>query len=181
MNEIPQKSFYKINEVCQYTDTQPYVVRFWESEFPQLAPEKSRSGQPVYTRGDIDLILRIKQLLYDEEFSLEDARRQLSRDKKRGGARKGKASAAKTATRRKPPRRESKAVESPSPAAPPASEADVIPRTRYNDAVDEIAHLRLKLQELETALRKAENESDAYRQRCEKAAERLEGLLERLV
>ena len=43
--EVPQKLFYKIGEVCELTDTQPYVLRFWESEFPQLAPQKNRSGQ----------------------------------------------------------------------------------------------------------------------------------------
>lgn len=175
MTEIPQKPFYKINEVCQYTDTQPYVVRFWESEFPQLVPEKGRSGQPVYTRGDIDLILRIKQLLYEEEFSLEDARRQLTRDRKKGGgAAKPRRSAAKA---------EPAAAEPAQEARPPLESpaVDVVARARYEDAVDEVAHLRLKLQEVESALRKTENDSDQYRERCEKAASRLEGLLERLV
>ena len=73
--EIPEKPFYKIGEVCQYTDTQPYVIRFWESDFPQLSPEKGRSGQRVYRREDIDLILRIKKLLYDEEYTIAGARR----------------------------------------------------------------------------------------------------------
>ena len=61
MSEIPQKPYYRINEVCQYTDTQPYVLRFWESEFPQLNP--GTAGSPrVYTRQDLDLIQRIKQV-----------------------------------------------------------------------------------------------------------------------
>ena len=75
--EIPDKPFYKIGEVCQYTDTQPYVIRFWESEFPQLSPGKGRSGQRVYRREDIDLILRIKKLLYEEEYTIAGARRRL--------------------------------------------------------------------------------------------------------
>jgi DNA-binding transcriptional MerR regulator len=78
--EIPDKPFYKIGEVCQYTDTQPYVLRFWESEFPQLAPEKSRSGQRMYTRLDIDLVLRIKKLLYEEEFTIAGARKKLEQE-----------------------------------------------------------------------------------------------------
>lgn len=78
--EIPEKPFYKIAEVCQYTDTQPYVIRFWESEFPQLAPTKSRSGQRVYRREDIDLILRIKRLLHDEEYTIAGARRRLEEE-----------------------------------------------------------------------------------------------------
>ena len=69
--------FYKIGEVCAMTDTQPYVLRFWESEFAQLAPRKSRSGQRLYEKKDVDLVLRIKQLLYDEEYTIAGARRKL--------------------------------------------------------------------------------------------------------
>lgn len=80
LNEVPEKLFYKIGEVCQYTDTQPYVLRFWESEFPQLAPEKNRSGQRVFRREDIELIFRIKQLLYEEEYTIAGARRRLEQE-----------------------------------------------------------------------------------------------------
>jgi DNA-binding transcriptional MerR regulator len=72
---IPDKLYYKASEVCQFTDTQPYVLRFWESEFPQLASEKNRAGQRVYRREDIDLILRIKKLLYEEEYTIASARK----------------------------------------------------------------------------------------------------------
>ncbi len=75
--EIPRKLFYKIGEVCQLTDTQPYVLRFWESEFPQLAPTKSRSGQRLYRKKDIDLVLSIKQLLHDEGYTIAGARKKL--------------------------------------------------------------------------------------------------------
>ncbi len=75
--EIPRKLFYKIGEVCQLTDTQPYVLRFWESEFPQLAPTKSRSGQRLYRKRDIDLVLTIKQLLHDEGYTIAGARKKL--------------------------------------------------------------------------------------------------------
>ena len=74
------KLFYKIGEVCDLTDTQPYVLRFWESEFPQLAPQKNRSGQRIYRRDDIELILKIKRLLYEQEFTIAGARRQLETD-----------------------------------------------------------------------------------------------------
>ena len=74
---IPDKLFYKLNEVCQYTDTQPYVLRFWESEFPQLAPEKHKNGQRVYRRQDIDLILKIKKLLYEDEYTIADVRKRI--------------------------------------------------------------------------------------------------------
>src|SRR5262245_42163475 len=76
--EIPNKLFYKIGEVCEITDTQPYVLRFWESEFPQLAPRKNRSGQRVYQRKDIDTVIAIKRLLYEEEYTIAGARRTLA-------------------------------------------------------------------------------------------------------
>ena len=76
-DEIPRKLFYKIGEVCQYTDTQPYVLRFWESEFSQLAPNKSRSGQRLYRRKDIDMVLAIKKLLYEEGYTIAGARKKL--------------------------------------------------------------------------------------------------------
>jgi DNA-binding transcriptional MerR regulator len=75
--EIPRKLFYKLNEVCQITDTQPYVLRFWESEFSQLAPQRSRTGQRLYRRKDIDLVLSIKKLLYEEGFTIAGARQKL--------------------------------------------------------------------------------------------------------
>jgi DNA-binding transcriptional MerR regulator len=192
MVEIPQKRFYKISEVCQYTDTQPYVVRFWESEFPQLQPDKSRGGQSVYSRRDIELILRIKELLYDEEYTLDGARRRLAEEKKR--RRKGKPSRAKA---KSPPARKKAAAakpaatpnDAPARAIPPhaALEFDTVARERYEDAVDEISHMRLQLREFESKERKAEGQLDKlrrtaedYRQRCEKAVIQLEKLLERL-
>jgi len=75
--DIPEKLFYKAAEVCQITDTQPYVLRFWESEFPQLAPKKSRNGQRIYRRKDVDLVLQIKRLLYEEGFTIAGARKKL--------------------------------------------------------------------------------------------------------
>jgi DNA-binding transcriptional MerR regulator len=79
--EIPDKLFYKASEVCEITDTQPYVLRFWESEFPQLASEKNRSGQRVYRRSDIDLIFRIKRLLYQDEYTIAGARKAIDDDR----------------------------------------------------------------------------------------------------
>ena len=75
--QIPNKLFFKIGEVCELTDTQPYVLRYWESEFPALAPAKNSSGQRIYRRRDIETILRIKQLLYDEGFTIAGAKKRL--------------------------------------------------------------------------------------------------------
>ena len=68
---------YKIGEVCKIADVQPYVLRYWETEFPALAPNKSGGGQRLYTRREIDIILRIKQLLYSEGFTIAGAKKKL--------------------------------------------------------------------------------------------------------
>jgi DNA-binding transcriptional MerR regulator len=78
--DIPNKLFFKIGEVCEITDTQPYVLRYWESEFPALAPAKNSSGQRIYRRRDIETVLRIKQLLYDEGFTIAGAKKRLEQE-----------------------------------------------------------------------------------------------------
>ncbi|KPK67691.1 MAG: hypothetical protein AMJ84_12545 [Acidithiobacillales bacterium SM23_46] len=75
--ELPQKLFYRIQEVSRITGVKPSVLRYWESEFPLLNPEKSPSDQRRYRPGDIDLVRRIKELLYEEKFTIAGARRQL--------------------------------------------------------------------------------------------------------
>ena len=72
-----EKELYKIGEVCRMADVQPYVLRYWETEFPPLAPNKSGGGQRLYTRREIDIILRIKQLLYSEGFTIAGAKKKL--------------------------------------------------------------------------------------------------------
>jgi DNA-binding transcriptional MerR regulator len=77
---VDEKRLYKIGEVCKLADVQPYVLRYWETEFPSLAPNKSGGGQRLYTRGEIDIILRIKQLLYSEGFTIAGAKKKLEND-----------------------------------------------------------------------------------------------------
>jgi DNA-binding transcriptional MerR regulator len=72
----PEK-LYKIGEVCRIADVQPYVLRYWETEFPPLAPSKSGGGQRAYSQEEIDLVLRIKQLLYSEGFTIAGAKKKL--------------------------------------------------------------------------------------------------------
>jgi len=71
------KAFYKIGEVSEVTGLEPYVLRFWETEFPTLHPQKSRGNQRVYTRVEIDAILQIKHLLYEERLTIAGARRRI--------------------------------------------------------------------------------------------------------
>ena len=84
--KIPNKLFFKIGEVCELTETQPYVLRYWESEFPALAPAKNNSGQRIYRRRDIETILRIKALLYEEGFTIAGAKKRLEQEVKEEGA-----------------------------------------------------------------------------------------------
>ncbi|MEE9542810.1 MAG: MerR family transcriptional regulator [Thermodesulfobacteriota bacterium] len=72
--KIPDKLYFKIGEVSKITKVKPYVLRYWESEFNIISPQKSKSRQRVYTRKDIELILEIKNLLYKEKFTLKGAK-----------------------------------------------------------------------------------------------------------
>lgn len=68
---------YKIGEVCKLADVQPYVLRYWETEFPPLAPGKSGGGQRIYSQQEVDIVLRIKELLYKEGFTIAGAKKRL--------------------------------------------------------------------------------------------------------
>src|SRR5205814_9414303 len=76
--EIPDKLFFKIGEVCEIAGVEPYVLRFWETEFPNLAPEKSKSGHRIYRKKDVEMVLKVKELLYQRGFTIAGARKQLS-------------------------------------------------------------------------------------------------------
>ncbi len=77
MTADDESRLYKIGEVCKIAEVQPYVLRYWETEFSPLAPNKSGGGQRLYTRREIDVILRIKQLLYSEGFTIAGAKKRL--------------------------------------------------------------------------------------------------------
>jgi len=74
---IPEKIYFKIGEVCDIVGVQAHVLRYWETEFPMLSPQKNRSGQRSYRRKDVEISLRIKELLYDEMFTIAGARKKL--------------------------------------------------------------------------------------------------------
>src|SRR6202166_2160985 len=74
-HDIPEKSLFRIGEVSRLTATKTFVLRFWESEFPMLQPVKSPSGHRLYRREDIETVLEIKRLLYDEGFTIAGARK----------------------------------------------------------------------------------------------------------
>lgn len=82
---IPEKLFFKIGEVCELAGVQAHVLRYWESEFPMLAPQKNRAGQRVYRRRDVEIALRIKELLYDDQYTIAGAKKRLSNELRAGG------------------------------------------------------------------------------------------------
>lgn len=86
---IPDKMYFRVGEVSRLVGVPPYVLRFWESEFPGLIPKKSGSGHRLYRRKEVALLLEIKQLLYDQRFTIEGARRHLQERVK--PARRGRA------------------------------------------------------------------------------------------
>src|SRR3954468_16438709 len=74
---IQKRLYYKIGEACKALDIQPYVLRYWETEFAAISPSKSRSGQRVYSEKELEVIRRIKQLLYDEGYTIAGAKKKL--------------------------------------------------------------------------------------------------------
>jgi DNA-binding transcriptional MerR regulator len=75
--EIPDKLYFRIGEVARLAGIKPYVLRFWESEFPSLGPRKSGTGHRLYRRKDVELVLEIKRLLYEKRFTIEGARKSM--------------------------------------------------------------------------------------------------------
>jgi DNA-binding transcriptional MerR regulator len=180
--EIPEKLFYKAAEVCQITDTQPYVLRFWESEFPQLAGEKNRSGQRVYRRADIDLVFRIKKLLYQEEYTIAGARKAIDDDRETIIEPPPSKSRSRRATTEEAPAAAAKAVEPSSlfgesrpesPEAPQSAAAEEQARYRalYEEALE-------SLNELKGELARSNDQLSETRERHRRVASRLEAALE---
>jgi DNA-binding transcriptional MerR regulator len=93
--EIPDKLYFKIGEVSDLLGVEPYVLRYWETEFATLSPKKSGTGHRLYRRKDVELLLRIKHLLYDRKFTIDGARQTLHEE-----MRGPKARPAKTTTQR---------------------------------------------------------------------------------
>jgi Predicted transcriptional regulators len=78
--DIPDKLYFRIGEVSGLVGVEPYVLRYWESEFPQLSPKKSGTGHRLYRKRDVEQLLRIKHLLYDRRFTIEGARQALQEE-----------------------------------------------------------------------------------------------------
>lgn len=118
---IPQKLFFKIGEVCELAGVQAHVLRYWETEFPMLAPQKNRAGQRTYRRKDVEMALRIKELLYDEQYTIAGAKKKLAIELRSPGRDSGTAPSKPTLRSLKPPPSLAARFTS-APPAPQASE-----------------------------------------------------------
>ena len=81
---LPDKLFYKIGEVSRITEVEPYVLRYWETEFHFLRPRKNKSGQRVYVKKDLELIMQVKRMLYQERYTIEGVRKRFGEGMLRG-------------------------------------------------------------------------------------------------
>ncbi len=88
--EIPDKLFFRIGEVSTMLGLEAYVLRYWETEFPSLSPKKSGTGHRLYRRKDVELLLKIKHLLYEKRFTIDGARQYLQAEAKAASSRESK-------------------------------------------------------------------------------------------
>jgi DNA-binding transcriptional MerR regulator len=143
---IPDKLFFKIGEVCDLVGVQAHVLRYWESEFPTLQPQKNRAGQRTYRRKDVEMALRIKELLYDEGFTIAGAKRKLAGEG-RGSARlkivPPNSTVPPSSDTNAPNAEDDFTAQNPVESAPPAEPPPPRVSTR-----ETIGHLRLLLEEM---------------------------------
>ena len=118
---VQKRLYYKIGEACKALGIQPYVLRYWETEFPALTPSKSRSGQRVYSEKELEIIRRIKELLYEEGYTIAGAKKKLEAELASGAL-------------GEPERRGSGARGRRPPAAPPAHATLPVGRPRARRA-----------------------------------------------
>jgi DNA-binding transcriptional MerR regulator len=137
-----RKLYYKIGEVCEIVGVEPYVLRYWETEFAALRPPKNKAGQRTYRPGDIQLLLQIRKLLYDERYTIAGARKQLARSGRAGREpveAPGAAPAARAGAQTPAPR--------PAPAAPPPQ-----PEPRPPETSESLSRVKRELENILTLL-----------------------------
>jgi DNA-binding transcriptional MerR regulator len=149
MLPAPKKLYYKIGEVCGIVGVEAHVLRFWETEFPILSPPKNRSGQRIYRPKDIELLLKIKRLLYEDGFTIAGARKQLGVRTQKPGSAPPAAPAAAQAGSTEHPRPELSA--SPAPDAIPPSQGPLSPDCA-DSSTDQIQRVRKELENILTLL-----------------------------
>src|SRR5437762_2211026 len=123
---VQKRLYYKIGEACKALGIQPYVLRYWETEFPALTPSKSRSGQRVYSEKELEIIRRIKELLYEEGYTIAGAKKKLEGELAAGTLGEAKEAAPE----------EIRAVASPPPVPRRKPPAPSVPEQRALDMGD---------------------------------------------
>jgi DNA-binding transcriptional MerR regulator len=148
---IPDKLFFKIGEVCEIVGVQAHVLRYWETEFPTLQPQKNKSGQRTYRRKDVEMALHIKQLLYEEGFTIAGAKRKLASEARGGAARLKIVPPGATASDFSTP----PPTEPPQDPPEPPQQPPVIPTSPLTSRLsrETIQRLRLMAEELLTTLK----------------------------
>jgi DNA-binding transcriptional MerR regulator len=146
---VQKRLYYKIGEACKELGIQPYVLRYWETEFPALAPSKSRSGQRVYSEKELEVIRRIKQLLYEEGYTIAGAKKKLETELVNGSLEEaggGTAAVTTVVTAEESPAAETPAASPPrtarKKAAVSAGVATDTPPALDSDAAERIQKLR---------------------------------------
>ena len=132
---IPEKIFFKIGEVCDIVDVQAHVLRYWETEFPMLSPQKNRSGQRSYRRRDVEIALRIKELLYDDLYTIAGAKKKLQQELRESSRLKIVHPAAEPAPQKEAFIRE---IPVPEPPAPAPVVEDEVETEDFDEEIGEI-------------------------------------------
>jgi DNA-binding transcriptional MerR regulator len=159
---IPEKLFFKIGEVCELAGVQAHVLRYWETEFPTLAPQKNRAGQRTYRRRDVEMALRIKELLYDEQYTIAGAKKKLANELRGGAVREGEsATAAKPAMRslKPPPSLASRFASTPAAAEAESPATQKLSRT--SDQKEALRAIAKELREILDLLDESDREAKA--------------------
>ncbi|HEX3129224.1 MAG TPA: MerR family transcriptional regulator [Thermoanaerobaculia bacterium] len=138
---VQKRLYYKIGEACKELGIQPYVLRYWETEFPALAPSKSRSGQRVYSEKELEIIKRIKQLLYEEGYTIAGAKKKLEVELASGSVESEEGAEGEAETPAAPPPPAAKPARRKAAEAPPAPAQEASPALD-TDAGERIQKLR---------------------------------------
>ena len=149
---VQKRLYYKIGEACKALGIQPYVLRYWETEFPALTPSKSRSGQRVYSEKELEVIRRIKELLYEEGYTIAGAKKKLEGELASGSLGEPEGDEPEEGTAGEAPAPAPKPAAPPKPrAAAPAPQPEVPPGVD-TDAAERVQRL---LSGIEEALQEA--------------------------
>jgi DNA-binding transcriptional MerR regulator len=146
---VQKRLYYKIGEACKALGIQPYVLRYWETEFPALTPSKSRSGQRVYSEKELEIIRRIKELLYEEGYTIAGAKKKLEGEMTAGSL----GAEASEEIRTEPPPLPALRRKPPAPSAPEQPALDMGDGERLQSLVSGIEEALQEARELLALLR----------------------------